>query len=71
MKARIQIPNPGTTEHTIKGAQCDGHYIIPKDLVVRITSDNNGKSLSISNEEDLMFMIPLEPVLNRLKAVVK
>lgn len=71
MKARIRIPNSGTTEHKVKGVQCDGVVGYPKDLVVRITSDMNGKSLSISNEEDVMFIIPVEPILARLKEILE
>lgn len=72
MKARIKVPNPGTTFHQIKGAQCNGSMIFPRDLAVRITSDEHGKSLSISDDDrGMMFMIPLEPILSRLKEVVQ
>lgn len=67
----IKIPNPGTTEHRIRGVQTDGDTIVPKDLTVRITSDRWGKTLSISNEEDVMLVVPMEPILDRLKEVLK
>lgn len=70
MKARVRIPNPNTTEHHIQGAQTDGFTITPKELTVRITSDASGKTLSISNEEDVMMLIPMEPILARLKEIL-
>ena len=70
MKARIRIPNSGTTMHIIRGARIDEMNIIPKDLTVRITSDARGKSMSISDDEGgMMLMIPLEPIIERLKEV--
>ena len=72
MKARIRIPNPGTTMHIIRGARIDEMNVIPKDLAVRITSDAHGKSMSISDDEGgLMLMIPLEPIIERLKEILK
>ena len=72
MKSRfIKIPNPGTTEHRIRGAQSDGRTVVQKDLTVRITSDDWGKTLSISNEDDVMLMVPMEPILDRLREVLK
>lgn len=70
MKARIRIPNPSTTMHIIRGARIDEMNVIPKDLAVRITSDARGKSMSISDDEGgMMLMIPLEPIIERLKEV--
>lgn len=70
MKARVRIPNPNTSEHRIQGAQSNGYTITPKELTVRITSDASGKTMSISNEEDIMMMIPMEPILRRLREIL-
>ena len=58
-----------TTVHDVEGIIFTN---MPKEakLTVRITSDKIGKSLSISDDENLMYMIPLEPILKRLKEVV-
>ena len=64
-----------TTEHPIKGLT----YTITnkgkvkvneEDLMVRITSDEIGLSLSISDDKSRMYLIPLEPILKRLREIV-
>lgn len=67
MKARII----GTTMHLVQGIQMDGHHVQKRPIIVRITSDEMGKSLSLSNEEDVMLMIPIEAIESRLKEVLK
>lgn len=63
--------NNRTTTHIVPGAETDGKTIITKDIVVRITSDQMGKTISLSNEDDVMLMIPLEPIIPRLKEILK
>lgn len=60
-----------TTAKMVKGMQTDGDRIFVRDIVVRITKDEHGITLSLSNEEDVMLIIPLEPVKGRLKEVLK
>lgn len=59
------------TAKMVKGMQTDGDRIIVRDIVVRITKDEHGITLSLSNEEDVMLIIPLEPVKQRLREVLK
>ena len=59
------------TAKLVKGMQTDGDRICVRDIVVRITKDEHGITLSLSNEEDVMLIIPLEPVKARLKEVLK
>ena len=44
-----------------------------RKFIVRITADKYGKSLSISDEENggAMYVIPLEPVEERLRYIFK
>lgn len=60
-----------TTAKMVKGMQTDGDSFLVRDIVVRITKDEHGITLSLSNEEDVMLIIPLEPVKERLREVLK
>ena len=43
-------------------------HFIPKQLVVRFTSDRIGRSLSIADEkEGIMFDIPMDAIIEDLK----
>lgn len=43
----------------------------PTRITVRITSDSRGKSLSLADEkENVMLMIPLEPIAKDLKQIL-
>lgn len=60
-----------TTEQRVKGLISDGYNIKGTDITVRITSDEMGKSLSLSDDDKILLMIPLDPVAQRLKEVLK
>jgi hypothetical protein len=60
-----------TTETLVRGMQTDGYKIRVRDIMVRITKDKLGMTLSLSNEDDVMLAIPLEPVKERLREVLK
>lgn len=43
----------------------------PTRITVRMTSDSKGKSLSLADEkENVMLMIPLEPIAKDLKQIL-
>lgn len=60
-----------TTTHIVRGIESDGIKWKDKDITVRITSDVFGMSISMSNEEDKMFTIRLEPIISRLKEILR
>lgn len=60
-----------TTTHEVIGMETDGNAFEVKTITVRITADAAGKSLSLSNEDDCMLCIPLEPIEDRLKEIMK
>ena len=68
---KINMTKGWTTTHRIQGMETDGDRICEKEITVRITSDRFGKSISLSNEEDRLLMIPLEPIIPRLKELLK
>lgn len=68
---KINMTNGRTTTHVVGGMVADGNRIFARDITVRITSDQYGKSISLSNENDRMLMIPLEPIIPRLKEILK
>lgn len=60
-----------TTTHEVIGMETDGDVSEMKTITVRITADGAGKSLSLSNEDDCMLCIPLEPIEDRLKEILR
>ena len=64
-----------TTTHQVTGLMGSNTLgIIPAELIVEVTKDNICTSLSITNESPagtIMFMIPLEPIIQRLQEVIK
>ena len=51
-----------TKEKTVNGLKSNGFYIKCKQITLRVTIDENGKSLSLSDDQKVMLMIPLEAV---------
>lgn len=68
---KINLTKGRTTTHVVGGMETDEDRIFARDITVRITSDQLGKSISLSNEDDRMLMIPLEPIIPRLKEILK
>lgn len=68
---KINLTKGRTTTHVVRGMETDCDRISARDITVRITSDQYGKSISLSNEDDRMLMIPLEPIIPRLKEILK
>ena len=64
-----------TTTHWVNGLMSSSDLgIIPAELSVRITNDDLGSSLSIADESPagiIMLTIPLEPIIQRLREVIK
>ena len=64
-----------TTTHQVTGLMGSNTLgIIPAELIVEITKDNICTSLSITNESPsgaITFMIPLDPIFERLREVIK
>lgn len=61
-----------TTLHDIAGMRFDKRGFYPSIITARITSDEWGKSLSLSDDkEELMLQIALEPIEERLKEVLQ
>lgn len=63
------------TMHWVNGRMTSSDLgSIPAELSVRITEDDLGSSLSIADESPagvIMFTIPLEPIVQRLREVIK
>lgn len=59
-----------TSEKKVMGMMGDGYSIKPMMLTVRITADERGKSLSLSDDKSVILMIPLEAIEKRLKEVL-
>lgn len=68
---KINMTKGRTTTHVVRGMETDMDRICEREITVRITSDQYGKSISLSNEEDRLLMIPLEPIIPRLKEILK
>lgn len=64
MSARKSPLNPNTRYHILTGLTADiaePTKLHPANVVIRVTHDDKGKSLSLEDGERLI-MIPLEPV---------
>ena len=58
----------------VKGIRAEGKSMnmMSRELMVRGTADSVGMTLSICDEdENVMFMIPLEPIQTELKMMLK
>ena len=51
-----------TKEKIVEGLMSDGYKIKPKKITLRVTVDEFGKSLSLSDDETIMLHIGLEAV---------
>ena len=52
---------------TVKGIRLSNNKIKNKNLVIRYTSDENGKTLSIANENDnVMYIVPFDQFLGMI-----
>ena len=45
---------------TVDGCRSNGNQIWPERIVVRVTVDEHGKTLSLSNDRDVMLTVPME-----------
>lgn len=64
-----------TTTHRVTGLMGSNNIgIIPTELIVEVTKDNICTSLSITDESPfgaITFMIPLDPIFERLREVIQ
>lgn len=55
--------------HTWKTADV-GLFVIPRTITVRVSSDEIGKSLSLTDDlEGIQLVVPLEPLADMLEVV--
>lgn len=57
-----------TGQITIKGIQIDSEQNYTEhNMIVRFTSDELGETISISRNDELMLVVPFEPVARLIK----
>lgn len=49
-----------TKVREVLGIRSNGHQIWPEKITVRVTVDEHGKSLTLSNDRDTMFQVAME-----------
>ena len=61
-----------TIVRSVKGLNLSSGLYKESELVVRMTNDHIGKSLSIADEDNnIMLCIPLEPIENQLRKILR
>lgn len=61
-----------TIVKSVKGLNLSKGVYKESELVIRMTGDHIGKSLSIADEDnDIMLCIPLEPIENQLRKILR
>ena len=58
-----------TKEKTINGLFFEGFHVKPKPITLRVTVDERGKSLSLSDDETVLLQIGLEAVKEIIQPV--
>ena len=60
-----------TIERVVKGLVFGGKRLMKeRKIFVRITADDIGKTLSLSDDQNVMFVIPIEPIEKELKSAL-
>ena len=63
--------NPGTQWRTISGMITTGQYMRVQAITVRLTKDEKGIGLSLSDDKTTQIYIPLEPIADKLREVLQ
>ena len=56
-------------EQRVNGMKFDAKGMRKLEITVRMTVDEHGQSISFSDDEDVLLMIPLESVSDLIKVV--
>ena len=60
-----------TIERAVKGLVFGGKGLMKaRNIFVRITADDMGKTLSLSDDQNVMLLIPIEPIEKELKSAL-
>lgn len=60
-----------TIERVVNGLVFGGEAVMKaRKIFVRITADDIGKTLSLSDDQNVMFVIPIEPIEKELKSAL-
>lgn len=60
-----------TIERVVNGLVFGGETLMKaRKIFVRITADDIGKTLSLSDDQTVMFVIPIEPIEKELKSAL-
>lgn len=68
---RNSAMNPGTQWRTIAGMITTEKFMRVQSITVRITKDDHGMGLSLSDDRTTQIYIPLEPIADKLREVLQ